>query len=192
VVDTAPHVATTLACVIQRRNVRELPALHDEAQRLGVTALSLLVPSLASAGFNWELMGASPAKDPLDADDITFLEAVFAHFSRLRPRLVAQSDAVLADYIEHFRHLVGLPSKLRQHDCRVPLKTVTVTERGTLKPCFYLRTEIPWDIRTPPTEVPEFRAFTLRFTAASPDCASCMQYLCHPKLRPVRRVQCPY
>lgn len=186
--ELSPEVPITVSCLIQRKNLPYLKDMYGFAKNIGASALSLLVPSFEEYGFGWERYGNPPQSAPLTQEEIRKLEESLKDVEKLengQNRFLNQSQEILAEYIQYFRMLAGLPFYLPRHDCLVPITTVTVTERGTLKPCFYLPHEFPWSSGKSPLSLEAMSSFRSNFRKQFKQCQTCMQFLCNEWIRPL-------
>jgi hypothetical protein len=156
---------------------------------IGASAVSLLAPSYQPQGFGWETTGRKPDFGILSEKGIGRLEKVLHEIEKKERgpiRYLNQSQSVLAEYVQYFKMLAGLPFKLSRHDCIVPNTTITLTEKGSLKPCFYLRQEFAWHDHgsSPATVMKDFRR---TFSRQYEECQSCMQFLCNEWIRPLAK-----
>ena len=164
--ELSPKLPITITCLIQPKNILYLKNLHEFGKSIGASALSLLVPSYEEFGFGWESCGTGPKVDILSYDEIKMLEDSFNYLEKLEAweeRFLNQTSEVLAEYVQYFRMWAKLPFRLPKRICFSPHSTITVTERGTLIPCFYLPHEFTWNHNDSPFDSEDIYNFRCNF-----------------------------
>lgn len=177
--DKSVHVF--LGCLVQRSNYENIELIYRSARDTGANGLYFNVPDLRNNCFGRDRINESDAERLLvPTDCFGKLDAILDRLISLDngSGFLCQQPDVLRELFKYFKYMHDTDAISRKRVCSVPLSTVVLTERSTIKPCFYFPIEFPYVIGEDPLSGDEFNKFRAEFLKFhSGECSSCFQYM---------------
>ena len=146
-----PYAQVAVNCLIQKKNIGDLPDLYRLVKDLPVDGIFFNVPELKPYCFGGQ--GTGPEKSAenaiLDEKEIDILEENLKRIMELdagRGKLF-QRRGFFDNCVRYFRAL-NRQQEVEFNDpeevCQVPFSSIVIDESACLYPCFYLPYSVPW------------------------------------------------
>lgn len=152
------NIQVWLSCLIQRMNFDHLESIYDTALQSEADGIFFNVPELKPGCFGRN-EAYSPSREMLiSVDSISLLERIFLEIQRkdTNTHFLCQSASAFENFVEYFKVMNNLV-KPKCRKCYVPYNTITLTETGQIKPCFYI--DYAMELTADPVNSPKMKAF---------------------------------
>lgn len=133
------NIQVWLGTLIQKKNFADIEKVYNTAKKTSANGMFFNVPEVKSGCFGRENNYDMNGELLIDKSDIPMLEEILKKilYEDRERGFLCQSEEAFYKFLEYF-DFMSKKNEPPLRKCFVPYNTVTLTEHGKIKPCFYI------------------------------------------------------
>ena len=137
------NIQVWLSCLIQKNNFRHLEQIYFNGLSSGADGIFFNVPEIKNQCFGREHEINNKNDLLLENCEINDLRSIIEQLliKDMDNGFLCQSEDAVYKFVDYFEIMAEKKSP-QERRCYVPYNTITLTEKGNIRPCFYLNEEL--------------------------------------------------
>lgn len=144
------NIQVWLSCLIQKSNYQHLEQIYTNGLLSGANGIFFNVPEIKNMCFGREHEMSNRNDLLLRKFEICDLRTIIKKLliEDEKNGFLCQSEEAIYKFVDYFEMMIE-QKQPQKRKCYVPYNTITLTEKGKIRPCFYLNDELAMTLENP-------------------------------------------